>query len=292
MTALLSLLQTDSLPALLAHVADVATTTVQTATDAATASGTTEGAAGAATEATGLLDWVKAHGPLWLQQYGAWFIFFAFIVCGIGLHISEDFLLIPAGAAIFHGHMTWSETILAAYFGLVIGDAGWIWVCRNFGTRLVHSKRFLRMMGPRRLLEAKYAMEQRGVIVLILARFIPGTRTPVLTMSGILHMPWWKFLAVEFSTVAITAPVQIGIGYVAAVGYERAKGVGDMLSLGLAGIALVVAGFFAVRWWKQAKARKGPRPRSPVSWLRTFGRGSHASAHSSVQGSRITTTRS
>jgi len=281
MIALLGLIQFDQLPALLAQAADVAATTGQAATDAASQTGTAE--------TTGLLDWVSANGPMWLQQYGAWFIFFAFIVCGIGLHISEDFLLIPAGAAIFHGHMTWSETILAAYFGLVLGDAGWIWVCRNFGTRLVHSKRFLRMMGPRRLLEAKYAMEDRGVIVLILARFIPGTRTPVLTMTGILHMPWWKFLAVEFSTVAITAPVQIGIGYVAAIGYEQAKGFGDMLTLGLAGVALVVAGFFAVRWWKQAKARKGPRPRSPVSWLRTFGRGSHGGSHGGSHSSRLST---
>lgn len=208
----------------------------------------------------------------WVTQYGAWFIFFAFIVCGIGLHISEDFLLIPAGIAIYHGTMTWPETILAAYFGLVLGDSGWIWVCRTFGTRLVHSKRFLRMMGPRRLLEAKHAMESRGVIVLILARFIPGTRTPVLTMTGILHLPWWKFLAVELSTVAITAPAQIGIGYLGAMGYQSAKGLGDLLTVGLAGTALLVAGVLAWRWWKQAKARKGPRPRSPVSWLRHFGK--------------------
>lgn len=244
------------LPQLLLQAADAA---------ASTASG----------DGQGWLDWVHANGPALLEQYGAWFIFCAFVVCGIGLHVSEDFLLIPAGAAIFHGHMTWTETIVAAYFGLVIGDAGWIWVCRNFGTRLVHSKRFLRMMGPRRLLEAKHAMETRGAIVLILARFIPGTRTPVLTMTGILHMPWWKFLAVELSTVAVTVPVQIGVGYVAAVGYEHAKGVGDMLTLGLAAVALVIAAVVGFRWWKQAKSRKGPRPRSPVAWLRTFGR-SHA----------------
>jgi len=248
------------IPALLAQAADAAHAAAP--------------AVGDSGQAGSWLDWIHQHAPALIEQYGAWFIFVAFVVCGIGLHISEDFLLIPAGAAIFHGHLTWSETLVAAYFGLVIGDSGWIWVCRHFGTRLVHSKRFLRMMGPRRLLEAKYSMEHRGVVVLILARFIPGTRTPVLTMTGILHMPWWKFLAVEFSTVAITVPVQIGIGYAAAVGYERAKGLGDMLTISLAVIALSVAFFIGRRWWKQAKARKGPRPRAPVAWLRTFGRSS------------------
>ncbi|MGA1223727.1 MAG: DedA family protein [Phycisphaerales bacterium] len=209
---------------------------------------------------------------VWIQEYGAIFIFVAFIVCGVGLHISEDFLLIPAGVAIHDGHMSWSETLIAAYFGLVIGDTLWIWVCRNYGTRLVHSKRFKRMMHPRRLLEAKYAMEERGVVVLILARFIPGTRTPVLTMTGILHMAWWKFLTVELTTVAITAPAQVAIGYFGKLGYERAKSLGNTLSLSLAGVAILVACIIGYRWWKQAKARKGPRPRAPVAWLRTFGR--------------------
>ena len=49
----------------------------------------------------------------WIQDYGAIFIFVAFIVCGVGLHISEDFLLIPAGVAIHDGHMSTSLCHLA-----------------------------------------------------------------------------------------------------------------------------------------------------------------------------------
>jgi membrane protein DedA with SNARE-associated domain len=218
----------------------------------------------------------------WISEYGAIFIFVAFIVCGVGLHVSEDFLLIPAGVAIYEGHMTWTETILAAYFGLVIGDTLWIWVCRNYGTRLIHSKRFLRTMHPRKLLEAKHAMSERGVIVLILARFIPGTRTAVLTMTGLLHMPWWKYLAVELTTVAVTVPIQIGIGWLGKAGYDKAKDLGGWLTFGLAGIALTVAFVVGYRWYKQAKARKGPRKRAPVAWLRTFGR-SGAKAHAHVR---------
>ncbi len=254
---------------ILAQAVDAAAT----ATSNAVTSGLPDATTSGAEQATGALA-----GPWgeWITQYGAWFIFVAFIVCGVGLHVSEDFLLIPAGALIYHESLLWSEVLPAAYFGLVIGDSLWILVCRTFGTRLVHSRKFLRMMGPRRLLEAKYAMEDRGVIVLILARFIPGTRTPVLTMTGILHMAWWKFLTVELVTVAITAPIQISIGWVGAYGVEqanaRAKDFGSVVTIGLAVAALSVAAFLGYRWWKQAKARKGPRPRSPVSWLRHFGR--------------------
>jgi len=216
---------------------------------------------------------------VWISQYGSIVIFLALAASAVGLHINEDLLLIPAGVAIYEGHMTWFETILAAYFGLVVGDTAWIWVCRNYGTRLIHKKWFLRSMGPRRLLEAKHAMETRGVLVLILARFVPGTRTPVLTMSGLLHLPWWKFFAVELTIVAITAPTQITIGYLGKAGYDKAKDLGGLLTFSLAGAALLVAAFVAYRWYKQAQARKGPRPRAPVSWLRTFGKHSRNAAH-------------
>ncbi len=212
-----------------------------------------------------------SHLLAWLSRYGATFIFFAFIVCGIGLHISEDFLLIPAGVAIYHGQMDWGETLLAAYAGLVIGDTAWIWMCRHFGTRIIHSKRLKRLMHPRRLLEAKYAMEKRGTVVLILARFIPGTRTAVLTMTGVLHVPWWKFLAVELTTVAVTAPIQIGIGWIGAAGYDHAKALGSLLTIGFAVTALSIGAWFVWTWRKESRARRGPRPRSPVAWLRTFG---------------------
>jgi membrane protein DedA with SNARE-associated domain len=97
-------------------------------------------------------------------------------------------------------------------------------------------------------------------------------------MTGILHMPWWKFLAVELTTVAVTAPAQIAIGYFGKMGYDRAKGLGDALTLSMAGAAITVACIVGYRWYRQAKARKGPRPRSPVAWLRHFGRPGRAAA--------------
>jgi len=211
----------------------------------------------------------------WISEYGAFFIFLALVASAVGIHVNEDLLLIPAGVLIYEGHLTFPEVFVAAYLGLVLGDTAWIWVCRNFGTRLIHSKRFLRTMHPRKLLEAKRAMDERGAVVLILARFIPGTRTPVLTMTGLLHMPWWKFFAVELPIVAITAPIQITIGWLGKAGFDKARDLGSLVTFGLAGTALAVGIFFAVRWWKIAKARQGPRPRAPVSWLRTFGRNGH-----------------
>jgi membrane protein DedA with SNARE-associated domain len=90
-------------------------------------------------------------------------------------------------------------------------------------------------------------------------------------MAGLLHMPWWKFLAVEFTTVAITVPLQTGIGYF--IGKQTGAESTLEIILWLLGLlALTVAVMLAIHWIVQARAKRGTTPRSKVSWLRTFGR--------------------
>ncbi|MFO0826955.1 MAG: DedA family protein [Phycisphaerales bacterium] len=238
---------------------------------AAPASAATTTAAAAGGDADALSDM-----PEWFLQllpYGPWAIFFLLVFSGVGLHISEDFILIPAGffAATTDRLPLW-ETLVLAYFGLIIGDMLWISLCRRFGTRFIQTRWFKRMVHPRRLLQAKHQMEERGIVVVILARFIPGTRTPVITMAGLLHMPWWKLLAVELTTVAVTVPLQTGIGYLAGKGIGNAKSTGELIFWLLALLAATIAVMLGIHWWVQSRSRGGAAPRSKAAWLRTFGK--------------------
>ena len=214
--------------------------------------------------------------PKWIEEgidkFGAITVFVAFLVSGIGLHLSEDLILIPAGWISAHDPKFFWELAAAAYAGIVLGDLGWFLLCRTFGARLLQSKFFKRMFHPRRLLEVKYQIDQRGVLVLIAARFIPGTRTPVITMCGVLHMATWKFITVEAVCVLITAPMQMGIGWLAFHAAEQA-GVTDIFHQIMIGVAVtlaVVIGLWLVhRAIEQRKSKKRP-PRANVAWLRMF----------------------
>ena len=214
--------------------------------------------------------------PKWIEEgiekFGAITVFVAFLVSGIGLHLSEDLILIPAGWLSANDPRFFWELAAAAYAGIVLGDLGWFLLCRTFGTRLLQSKFFKRMFHPRRLLEVKYQIDQRGVLVLIAARFIPGTRTPVITMCGVLHMATWKFILVEAVCVLITAPMQMAIGWLAFHAAAQA-GVTDIFHQIMIGVAVtlaVVIGLWLVhRAIEQRKSKKRP-PRANVAWLRTF----------------------
>ena len=206
-----------------------------------------------------------------MSDHGPWIIFVLFVISGVGLHLSEDLILIPAGFLAARGDIPLVESLIAAWLGLAVGDILWVAICRRWGTRLVHSRWFKRLVHPRRLLEAKHQMEERGVAVVALARFIPGTRTPVVTMAGILHMPWYKFLPVELGCALITVPLQAAIGYVAAIGIGKTESTTELVVWTVIAAAVILALFLGVHWFLQNRKSLGRAPRSRVKWLRTFG---------------------
>ncbi len=236
------------------------------------AAGAADAAAQAAPAEPGLMrEWGTR-----LVEYGPAAIFVAFVISGIGLHLSEDFILVPAGIFAYEQYVatgSWSwfvQASVAAWLGIVAGDAGWIWICRHFGGKLLGWKRFRRLIGPRTLLEFKYEMDRRGAVALLIARFIPGARTPMVTMSGLMQLSWWKILAVEAAGVLVTAPLQIGIGVgVAKIGSQFESAAHRwILYIGatLAVVALMGAVHVVI-----ARRRSAKRPpRAPMKWLSGF----------------------
>jgi membrane-associated protein len=213
-----------------------------------------------------------------LVEYGPIAIFGAFVVSGIGLHLSEDFILVPAGIFAYEqyaqtGTWTWfAEASLAAWLGIVMGDAGWIWICRHFGGKLLGWRRFRKLIGPRTLLEVKYEMDRRGAWALLIARFIPGARTPMVTMSGVMQLSWFKILAVEAAGVLVTAPLQMGIGVgVAKIGSQFESAAHRWILY--IGATLAVVGLMGVAHVLISRNRHKHRPqRASMRWLSEFTR--------------------
>jgi membrane-associated protein len=244
------------------------------ATDAgaqAASAGADQAAAAAAAEGGTLREWGSR-----LVEYGPVAIFAAFVVSGIGLHLSEDFILVPAGIFAYEQYVatgSWGwfiEASLAAWLGIVVGDAGWIWICRHFGGKLLGWRAFRKLIGPRTLLEVKYEMDRRGAWALLVARFIPGARTPMVTMSGVMQLSWWKILAVEAAGVLVTAPLQMGIGVgVAKIGSQFESAAHRWILY--IGATLAVVALMGVAHVMISRRRGKHRPpRAPVAWLSGF----------------------
>ena len=203
-----------------------------------------------------------------LGTYGWIAMIVLLLASGVGIPIGEEVVNVPAGIFVGRGEMEPTSTFVAAYLGVLGGDFLWFWICSRFGTRLLHYRGFRRFVHPRRLLQAKHQFDRRGASVLMIARFIPGTRSPALTIAALMHMPWRKFIAVELVCCALTTPLQDGLGI--------------LIGRGLAGQSLptvvfsalgIVAGIIAltalVNWWVASRRKDtGPAPRARIAWLR------------------------
>lgn len=210
-------------------------------------------------------DFIATH----LGVYGPYAVFFLLMLSGIGIPVGEDLVNIPAGMLVGNGELPFWPTMLAAYLGVVCSDCLWFILCHRYGAWLVHKRWFKRMIHPRRLLEAKHQVETRGIWVIVMARFIPASRTPTITIAGLLHLPFWQFALATASCVAISAPLQIGLGYFIARGLGPQR-LDDLVLYMLGGIMSIVLLVFIVRWWRQHKPMQKRLPRARAAWLRRF----------------------
>ena len=217
--------------------------------------------------------------PTWIDQlfamvdpvWGPWIIFGLLLLSGIGIPLGEDIIVIPAGILVGTGELPLIPTLIAAYAGVVSGDMLWFAVCSRFGTRLLHKKWFKRIVHPRRMLQVKYQFDQRGAWVIVLARFIPATRTTTITVAGMMHMKAWKFALVTISCVLITAPMQLFAGWWIAHSLQ-AKSTTDSIFRLVGLVMVVIAIWWVYRLWLRHRRSGRKTPRARASWLRYFSR--------------------
>lgn len=203
------------------------------------------------------------------ELYGPLAVFFLLLLTGIGVPLGEDLIVIPAGAFVAQGHMNFWWAALGAYAGVVISDMMWYGICYRYGTRLLHRRFLKRAVHPRRLLEAKHQMEQRGAWMVLMARFVPGSRTTAITCAGILHMSFWKFALATAVGVLFTVPMQIGIG-ILSVRVVGVDSITELLRLILGLMVLAVAIMLGAAAWRRHVSSRRRAPRAKARWLRRF----------------------
>jgi membrane protein DedA with SNARE-associated domain len=204
-----------------------------------------------------------------LGNYGPLAVFLLLMLTGIGIPLGEDLIIIPAGILVGSGTLHPWTTAIAAYAGVLISDCMWYALCSLYGARLLQSRWFRRTLHPRRLLEVKHHVEQRGAWVVLMARFIPGSRTPAITAAGVLHLPFWKFVAATAAACLVTVPLQLGLGYLIAQGIGTRE-TADLVSAIIGVVILILAILLGLAWWRQYRAQRQGRPRAKAAWLRRF----------------------
>jgi membrane protein DedA with SNARE-associated domain len=131
------------------------------------------------------------------SEYGYLGVFVALIAAGFGLPIPEELPVLTAGILVGHEDTTlrWYFMLPAVIAGVVIGDGVLYGIGRLWGYKLLKLGWVQRkIIPPEKRVKIEQNFANRGIMVLLGARMLPGIRTPIFLMAGILRVPLKRFL--------------------------------------------------------------------------------------------------
>lgn len=191
-----------------------------------------------------------------LGHFPAIGLFTLLILGGLGLPFPEDATLLLCGVFIATGITTPVHGLVASYAGLISMDLFLYYVGRKYGRKIVAHRRFKRFLTERRLSKLEGKFNKWGALFLFVGRQLVGLRAQIFLVSGILRLPFVKFIMTDMASAIITMAVMVSIGYVG--GSSMTALSKDINKIGHIAVVLVVAFIFFFFFYKYIKRGRTP----------------------------------
>ncbi|OZI77771.1 DedA family protein [Bordetella genomosp. 12] len=130
-----------------------------------------------------------------LETYGAWALFVCVYLESMGVPVPGESAVIASSLLARHGEMSLPALLAAVFAGAVLGDCTGYAIGRYGGRRLLSRYGHLVKLTPERLARLEAAFRQRGVYLVMVARFVVVLRQLNGLIAGSAGMPFPRFLA-------------------------------------------------------------------------------------------------
>jgi pimeloyl-ACP methyl ester carboxylesterase/membrane protein DedA with SNARE-associated domain len=124
--------------------------------------------------------------------------------------VSEDLTLIGAGLLVAEGRMEFLPAVVACFMGVTLGDMGLFLTGKILGPRALRLAPIRWMVRPEKVTRAREWFARKGFIVVLVSRFVPGTRLPVYLAAGTLGMPVGLMTAFFLTAAVFWIPLLVG----------------------------------------------------------------------------------
>jgi membrane-associated protein len=166
-----------------------------------------------------------------LQNYGYLALWITVFVAAVGIPIPVTLLLLAAGAFAALGDFNIVLLFIISFSALVCGDNTGYLVGRIWGSKVLdwieRSKRWNRLIPPRRIVQSRQYFRLRGGWAIFLSRFLFSALGGVVNLlSGSELYPYRYFLLFDTSGEALGAIIPLMLGYIFGASWEA---VGDVL---------------------------------------------------------------
>ena len=213
-----------------------------------------------------LVDLLQDHSLL----AGQLFVFGALLLCGFGLPIPEDVILVTGGVLAWIASPLEEPTLAGlvrdtgllsvvgvGLAGILAGDSVIFWAGRRLGRRVAEFRLLLHMVTPEKLQQVETRLRRQGNVVVMIARFLPGLRAPTYFTVGHSRFAYWKFLLYDGMAAMISAPLWVCLGFWFGDDIGRAAAAASRFShFLLAGVLLLVALILGRWWWRRRRAAR------------------------------------
>lgn len=127
----------------------------------------------------------------------------------LGTLMSEDLACIGAGLMAAQGLIDFWPAAIAATAGIYIGDFTLYFAGRFMGNAIFNIPPFKWIVKKENVYSAEAWFQKKGPVILVLSRFIPGSRFPVYLSAGILKTGFWTFLLYFGLTALLWTPTLV-----------------------------------------------------------------------------------
>ena len=142
-----------------------------------------------------------------------WGPFAVLLLCGLGLPIPEDIVLIAAGALGVLDERSWIYVSAIMYAGVMGGGSIIFLAGRFFGRRLRATTWFQRIFPSAKQDKVEVLFERHGSTGMFLGRFLPGLRAPIFFTAGSMKVSYFKFVCFDGFAALISVPFFVWLGH-------------------------------------------------------------------------------
>ncbi len=141
--------------------------------------------------------------------------FFLFIAAtGCGLPFPEEVAIVLAGVFSSQNQLDWRIAFPVCLAGAIVGDSFMYAIGYRWGHGIFTSHpRFAKLFATENEEQFQKSVEAHALKVMLLARFLVGVRAPVYVMTGVVRLPFRRFLLYDVISASLVVAVVFGLSY-------------------------------------------------------------------------------
>ncbi|MHC5064141.1 MAG: DedA family protein [Planctomycetota bacterium] len=179
-----------------------------------------------------------------------------FLLCGLGLPLPEEIVLVSAGYLCFKGLAEQYQMMMVCTGAILIGDLVPFALGRFFGTRLLRLRPMRFIISPQRLARFDRWFRRRGDLVIFFSRFVAGIRVVAYFTAGAMKMGWGRFIFLDMAGILLIVPPLVLVGNMFGATIEDAIVQITKVEKGILYTVLIAGGVVGLWTWLRWRNRQ------------------------------------